>query len=337
MSKTDAGNHFEDFALGQVLTCPTPRRIGEGEVASYIALCGDRTPRFCGSAELVHPLLTFHQVIGHTVRQVSLNAVANLGYAGMVWRRPVRVGAVLRTTAEVIGLKENSNRKAGIVWVRTSGCDEQGEVLSYVRWVMVRKRSDPSTPFLEAPVRPELPGEVAVGELTRAGLTPLPNPLETGGRFCFEDYTSGERIHHVDGHTVTAGDHMAFTRLFQNSARVHFDARLGEPLVYGGYVMSVGYAQAFNGFENRLGIAALNAGAHANPVHAGDTLYSFSDVLACEPLDDAPVGALRCRLVVVKNENPLDDPERSVKTDGRHHPSVVLDLDFWELMRKRES
>ena len=335
--KGSGGNFFEDFELEQRIHCPTPRRLGEGEVAAYIALTGDRTPRFCGSSGLVHPLVVFHTVMGPTVRQVSLNARATLGYAGMIFRRPVRVGATIRTSVEVIGLKENSNRTTGIVWVRTVGRDQKGDpVLDYVRWVMVKKRDEAETKWLEAPVVPELPKAVPAHDLP---LPPgdLPSPVETGGRFFFEDYAPGERVFHIDGQTVNPSDHMSLTRLFQNSAKVHFDARLmeGEPLVYGGVPMSIGYAQAYNGFENRLGLVAVNGGTHSNPVHAGDTLYSFTEVREVDPLGDAKVGAVRARLYVVKNENPADAPDFEVRVDKAYHPAVVLDLDFWELVPKR--
>jgi 2-methylfumaryl-CoA hydratase len=330
-------NFFEDFALGQVFTCPTPRVLTDGDRVAYIALTGDRTPLYCNVRGLVHPLIVFHTVLGQTVRQISLNAVANLGYAGLVWKNPVRVGDEISTTAEVVGLKENSNLKSGIVYVQTVGRNQHGEpVLEYIRWVMVKKNRGDATSHLENPHMPELPQVVAVHQLTshpsdQCGIS------ATGGRFWFDDYKIGERIFHMDGITVNASDHMSFARLYQNTARVHFDGILmqGTPLVYGGYPVSLGYAQAYNGLENRLGIAAINAGTHANPVHTGDTLYSFTEVLDCARLDGA-VGALRLRLIVVKNEH-LGAESFTVKTkdeSGRekYHPGVVLDLDYWELM-----
>jgi len=61
--------------------------------------------------------------------------------------------------SEVIGLKENSSGDSGIVTVRTEGLDESDElVLSFARWVMVRKR-DPKSPATAAQV-PELAGAV---------------------------------------------------------------------------------------------------------------------------------------------------------------------------------
>ena len=100
---------------------------------------------------------------------------------------------------------------------------------------------------------------------------------------------------------------MMFTRLFQNSCEGALRQAIatdGKPLVYGGFPISHGYAQAFNGFENRIGIAAINGGTHANPVYTGDTLYSFTDVLETQKLTD-DVGALRLRLDRREERRPV--------------------------------
>lgn len=343
--KSFSGNFFEDFQLGTTIHCPTPRALTDGDRTAYIAFTNDRTPRFCNRGRLVHPLITFHTVLGQTVRPISLNAKANLGYAEMVWPTPVHVGDEIATTAEVIGLKENKDQKSGIVYVRTRGTNQCGEtVLQYVRWVMVHKREEQPTSYLANPVIPEVDSQVAVDKLPRA-VGALPTTQQTGGAHWFADYAVGERIFHLDGVTVNASDHMSFTRLYQNTARVHFDALRtdGRPLVYGGYPFSLAYAHAFNGLENRCGIVALNGGAHANPVYAGDTIYAFSEVLATDPIAaDSPVGALRLRLIGVKNIAPGREPEFAIKApnpkrpgDVVYRPEVVLDIDYWELMPKR--
>ena len=62
--------------------------------------------------------------------------------AAVSWRRSIP-GDTLTAVSEVIGLKENSSRKTGIVYVRSTGCKQDGsKVLEYVRWVMVRKRDE---------------------------------------------------------------------------------------------------------------------------------------------------------------------------------------------------
>ena len=42
MNKTNPGNFFEDFRVGQKLAHATPRTVTEGDVALYTALFGGR-------------------------------------------------------------------------------------------------------------------------------------------------------------------------------------------------------------------------------------------------------------------------------------------------------
>ncbi|MBC7173355.1 MAG: MaoC family dehydratase, partial [Polyangiaceae bacterium] len=167
----------------------------------------------------------------------------------------------------------------------------------------------------------------------------------TGGSAFFEDYEVGERIDHVDGMTIEESEHMIATRLYQNTAKVHFDAheakgtRFGKRLMYGGHVISIARALSFNGLANALGILAWNGGTHVSPTFAGDTVYAFSEVLEKAELPGKKgLGALRVRLVGVKNASPQKDGVTlKVEKDGKqvYHPAVVLDLDFWLLMPKR--
>jgi 2-methylfumaryl-CoA hydratase len=211
-------------------------------------------------------------------------------------------------------------------------------VLSFTRWVMIKKRSSAETQWRSRPVVPDLPDAIAPTTLW-VDDDLVPAPEVSGARWAFGDYSVGETILHHDAMSVNPSDHMALTRLAQNSAKVHFDAHgmQGRPLVYGGVVISHAYALQLNGLERRLGIVGLNAGSHSNPTYAGDTLYAFTEVLDAVPLT-AAVGALRLRLVAVKNENPSDAPiEVKVADSSRpgrdlYHPNVVLDLDLWELV-----
>ena len=233
-SKTGTGNFFEDFRIGQMIAHATPRTITVGDVALYIGLFG---PRFAVQSSdafaqaigypraPVDDLLVFHVVFGKTVPDISLNAVANLGYAACRFLAPVYPGDTLNAVSEVIGLKENSSRKTGIVFVRSTGYKQDGsKVLEYVRWVMVLKR-DPAAPvagdhvprLLDA-VLPSTLGDacpridVAAYDLALAG-----SPHR------FDDYAVGEKIDHVDGMTVEEAEHQIATRLYQNTARIHFD------------------------------------------------------------------------------------------------------------------
>ena len=346
MTKSNPGNFLEDFAPGQTIAHATPRTITEGDVALNIALTGSRYALFsadsfaqdCGlPAAPIDPLLVFHVVFGKSVPDISLNAVANLGYAEGRFLAPVYPGDTLNAVSEVLGVKQNSNGKTGVLTVRTEGFNQEGTpVLSYVRWVMVNKR-DPAAEVKDAPAKTPA-SAVSSSELL------LPPSLDftnydfalAGSQHAFEDYEVGEKIDHVDGMTVEEAEHQLATRLYQNTAKVHFDAlaqkdsRFGRRLIYGGVAISLARALAFNGLANAQLMLAINGGRHVNPLFAGDTLYAWSEVLAKEDLGSA--GALRLRLVAAKK------PCASfpAKTDaGEYDPDVVLDFDYWAAIPKR--
>jgi 2-methylfumaryl-CoA hydratase len=347
MGKTNPGHYFEDFRLGRVMRHATPRTITEGDVALYTAFTGsrfaitssDEIARAAGlSRSPIDPLLVFHMVFGKSVPDISLNAVANLGYADGRFGVPVYPGDTVSATSEVIGLKENSNRKTGVVYVRTVGINQRGEpVLTYVRWVMVRKRDEAAT--IEAEQVPSVPAYV-----TSQGLS-LPMGLELfgydfalgGSAHAFDDYEIGEKIDHVDGMAIEEAEHQMATRLYQNTAKVHFNAfertkdPSGKRLVYGGVVISTARALAFNGLENAGLMLAINGGRHVAPFFAGGTVFAWSEVL--DKADLGGAGALRLRLVATKDRPCADFPDKDA--EGRYPPEVVLDFDYWAAIPKR--
>jgi 2-methylfumaryl-CoA hydratase len=348
--KTSAGRFFEDFRLGETIRHPTPRTLNSGDASLYSALTGARfAPQSAETfaraigypASPIDDLLAFHVVFGKTVSDVSLNAVANLGYADCRFLKPVFPGDTLSAVSQVIGLKENSSRQTGVVYVRSQGFNQRDEmVIDYVRWVMVRKR-DMSSAAPEAHV-PKLPEAVAVESLgeacpriDRAAF----DPELSGSPYWFEDYRAGERIDHVDGVTVEEAEHQTATRLYQNAAKVHFNqfsegqGRFGRRLIYGGHVISLARALSFNGLANAFHIAAINGGRHVAPLFAGDTVFAWSEIVETAALphrDD--VGALRVRTVATKNRGCADFPWR--EGEG-YEPHVVLELDTWALAPRR--
>jgi 2-methylfumaryl-CoA hydratase len=158
-----------------------------------------------------------------------------------------------------------------------------------------------------------------------------------GSPHAFEDYEAGEKIDHVDGMTVEEAEHQLATRLYQNTAKVHFDAlaqqgsRFGRRLIYGGVASSLARALSFNGLANAQLMLAINGGRHVNPLFAGDTLYAWSEVLAKEDLGE--VGALRLKLVALKNRNAEGFPYKV--DDGSYAEHVILDFDYWAAIPKR--
>lgn len=339
--KTNPGRFFEDYTLGQVIDHAVPRTVKMGERALYHMLYPARhalysSDQFAQASGLPYSplddMIAFHIVFGKTVPDVSLNAVANLGYAEGRWKLPVWPGDTLRARSEVIGLKQNSNGKTGVVYVRTTGLNQHdAEVLEYVRWVMVRK-ADVEAPAPETVV-PELSKVVDPSTLViPAGLDFTSYDFTLAGEpHRWGDYEVGEQIDHVDGVTVEEAEHMMATRLWQNTAKVHFDTSArpdGSRLIYGGHVISMARALSFNGLANAQMVVGLNGGAHANPCLSGDTIRAWSEVLDKAEASSPGVGALRLRLVATKG----GDPFKLRGEDGKYLPDVLLDLDYWALV-----
>jgi 2-methylfumaryl-CoA hydratase len=347
MSKNSPGNFFEDFRIGEVIRHATPRTVTVGDVALYAGLFGARFAVQSSDAfaeaigyprSPIDDLLVFHMIFGKTVPDVSFNAVANLGYAGCYFRTPVYPGDTLTAQYEVIGLKENSSGKTGIVYVRTTGYNQDHKpVIEYVRWVMVNKRDEAApapgdhVPRLPTVLDPKVLGEACL-------------PIEVvdydfalaGSTAKYGDYAVGEKIDHVNGYTVEEAEHMTATRLYQNTARIHFNqfiegkGRFGRRLIYGGHVISLARAISFNGLANAFHVAAINGGRHVAPLFAGGTIFAWSEVLAKSELPGrTDVGALRLRTIATRDRPCNDYP---AKNGDEYDPSVLLDLDYWVLM-----
>jgi 2-methylfumaryl-CoA hydratase len=347
MQKTSSGNFFEDFRLGQVIAHATPRTLTAGFNVLYTALYGSRfavqssdefARRIGYPRAPIDDLAVFHVVFGKTVPDISLNAIANLGYAACRFLAPVHPGDTLNATSEIIGLKENSNRKTGIVYVRSTGFRQDGaRVLEYVRWVMVRKRDATAAPpgdhvpRLLVALEPGMLGDACPPIATAAYDFAL-----AGSPHRFDDYAVGEKIDHVDGMTVEEAEHQTATRLYQNTARVHFNqftegqGRFGRRLIYGGHVISLARALSFNGLANAFHIAGINGGRHVAPLFADETVFAWTEVLDKAELPGRrDVGALRLRTVATKDRPCAEFP---FKAGDDYDPAVILDLDYWVLL-----
>ncbi len=350
-SKTNPGHFFEDFTIGQEFKHATPRTITSGDAATYIGLTGSRfllhssseSAKQCGfKKQLIDNMLAFHIAFGKTVSDISLNAVANLGYSDVRFLAAVYVDDTLKVKSEVIGLRENSHGRSGIVYVHSVASNQNGiDVLSWNRWVMVTKSNiDAAAPET---VIPEMPEYVAAENL------PIPKELElnkfsiedSGSDNLWGDYEVGERINHGAGITIDNTEHCMATKLYQNNARVHFDevymnqSNFRRRLMYGGHVISICRALSFNGLGNGLLIAAINSGTHSAPTFAGDTIYAFSEIVDKWKIanrDD--VAALRVKTWGIKNlaADKIDEPYSEVEGEVFLKPEIVLELDYTVLM-----
>jgi 2-methylfumaryl-CoA hydratase len=349
--KVSGGRYFEDFGIGQHLVHAVPRTLHGGDISTYISLTGDRHPlaastelaRSLGFQREVMPdLLVFHIVFGKSVPDISHNANANLGYADVRFLRPVYPGDTLVAESEIIGLREVSSGDAGVVYVRTRGVNQKGqEVLSFVRWVLIPKRDKtaaaginqvPSLPSVVTPDRLPVPEVMNLQRFADLAWTMPPGDW-------WDSYEVGERLDHPDATTVEEADHMQATRLYHNTAQVHFDqlamaqSRFGKRLVYGGHVISLAMALSQNGLGTALRIAAWNGGSHVGPTFAGDTLRAFTEVVERAELPARrDVGALRLRLHAVKNVTAEELRNTAPLLSGTKEPRIVLELDFWALL-----
>jgi 2-methylfumaryl-CoA hydratase len=346
MHKAGAGNYFEDFAHGQVIVHGTAKTLGEGDRSLYTALYGSRFAHHQSdefARKIGYPsaplddLLVFHMVFGKTVNDISLNAVANLGYADCRFQTPVYSGDTLSATSEIIGLKENSSGKSGTVYVRSKGMNQKGEiVLDFARWVLVRKRDETMRTMRETV--PEL-AKAVKGEALGMSCPVIRVDgwdWSAGGTARFGDYEIGERIDHIDGVTVEEAEHMMAARLYHNNARVHFNAwqeskgRFGKRIVYGGHVMSLARALSFNGLANAFHLAAINGGRHVAPLFAGDTVFAWSEIRdKVQIAGRRDVGALRI-LTRATRDMPAGSFPAEPADEGE--PGVILELDYWALM-----
>lgn len=348
MSKINKGRFFEDFSLGETIVHPLPRTISAGDVSLYIALTGSRFALH-SSKELaksmgydeqpIDDVLLFHLAFAKSVIDVSLNAVANLGYAEVYFPCRVYVGDTINLASSVIGLKQNSNAKSGNVYVHSIAYNQHKKVvLSFKRWVMVHKKDHQTQSNIKQ--LPELLESVAIQSTIDIPQLKSWDCEKTGSEYFWQDYQVGERLNHPEGMTIDNSDHTLAAKLYQNNAKVHFDAHLmqsspmGERLIYGGHVISLCRALSFNGLANAMWLYAINAGTHTNPVFAGDTIYCYSEVLEVIDHARADIGLLRLRTVGLKN-TPSSDVQSIKDENNRYLKNVVLDLDYTLVIPKR--
>ncbi len=327
---------FEDYKVNDEIHHSVPRTITDGDVSLYLATTGSRFAlnyskefsRKLGFKKIpIDDILLFHMVFGRTVPDLSLNAIANLGYAGVKFKKPVFVGDTVTAKSKIVGLKENSNEKTGTVYVESVGTNQNGEVvLSYYRWLMMRKKEKGMISSFKNLV-PKLPERVKSSEFHCPNVR-IDHWLSeiSGSSFYFNDYQIGEEIHHLDGQTIEDAEHQLATRLYQNNARVHFnqhvekDGRFGKRIIYGGYIISLARAISCNGLANTFKVVAIHSGKHSSPTFSGDTIYAWSKVLEKEKINNK-IGTMLIRTIASKNNSQMKFPD-----ENKLDENIVLDL-----------
>ena len=339
MIKNFKSRYFEDYKLNEEINHSVPRTITDGDVAIYLSTTGSRFPlnysaefsKTLGLKKIpIDDILLFHMVFGRTVPDLSLNAIANLGYAGVKFHKPAFVGDTLNASSKIIGLKENSNGKTGTVYVESVGKNQNDEiVLTYYRWLMMRKRNEGMIKSFQNTI-PDLPDKVKTKDFTLIENFDIDkwSSSVSGSSFYFNDYSEEEEIHHLDGQTIEEAEHQIATRLYQNNARVHFNqhieksGRFGKRIIYGGYIISLARAISCNGLANTFKLAAIHSGKHSAPTFAGDTIYAWSKILEKEIIHKN-VGAMMIRTLASKNDSKMNFPDKKNLPDN-----IVLDLEY---------
>jgi acyl dehydratase len=317
-----AGPWFDDLAVGDVIDDAPALTLTPGHAALHQAILGDRlrlgldatlAERVLGAgALLAHPALVCDVAIGQSTL-FTQRVRANLFYRGLALHRLVLVGDTLRTTTEVVALRQNSRRPGraptGLAVLRIATVDEEDRpVLDFLRCAMLPLRDperetghDADVTAIAPDAPPPDPATVLAGLDLAAYRAALP-----AGRH-FDDVAEGESWDVDGGDVVSSAPELA--RLTLNVASVHHDAAAGggRRLVYGGHTIGIAASQLTRVLPELVTIVAWEGCDHTGPVYEGDTLHSTVTVTGREALPGGGgLVGLRC-VVRAHRGDAVDD------------------------------
>lgn len=335
MSRVDStvqvgGPWYEDLEVGQRFDTAPGLTLTAGHAALHQAIVGDRLrlpldaalgERVVGSgACLANPALVCDVAIGHSTVPTQ-RVIANLFYRGLVLRRAPRIGDTLRTSTEIVALRDvtlRSGRKpSGLAVLRVRTVDElQRPVLDFHRCAMLPMRESATAPGhaddLDA-ISDELAPELLRAAVARWDLAAyralVPGPHA-------DALVPGARYEIEGGDTVTCAPELV--RLSLNLAAAHADPAAGgrgRRLVYGGHTIGIALAQTTRAVPNIVTVVAWRSCDHPAPVFEGDVLRSVVTVGAIEPLQ-THAGAL-VNLHVETSADRVDGGGRELVLDWR--------------------
>jgi acyl dehydratase len=145
------GRWLDDFRPGEVIAHWPGRTITEADNITFSLLTMNQHPLHCDHAfaarsefgrPLVNSTLTLAIVTGMTVADISLNAIANLGWKEILLVAPVFPGDTIYARSEVLEVRESRSRPGqGVVTTRTEGFKADGTVfLSFERASLVPRQ-----------------------------------------------------------------------------------------------------------------------------------------------------------------------------------------------------
>jgi itaconyl-CoA hydratase len=169
------GRFFEDFEVGDIYEHPLGRTVTTTD-NSWFTLLTQNTAAihfdhyYASQTEFGKPLVdstfTLALVTGQSVTDISQNVFANLGWDEVRLPAPVFEGDTIYSRSEVLEKRESRSRQnVGIVTVKTTGFNQEGEVvITFNRTIMVYKKDD-------APrIARLIPGELAAEKSQREDL-----------------------------------------------------------------------------------------------------------------------------------------------------------------------
>ena len=146
-----SGRHYEQFEVGDTYSHRPGRTISETDNTWFTLLTMNTHPlhfdkEYATKSEfgqiLVNSAFTVSLIVGMSVRDVSQNAIANLGWKEIRLPSPVFVGDTLYAESTVLEKRESKSRpNAGIVKVSTLGEKSDGTlVCDFERTMLIPKQ-----------------------------------------------------------------------------------------------------------------------------------------------------------------------------------------------------
>jgi acyl dehydratase len=306
------GPFFEDLRVGAVERAAPAVTLTDGMAAVHRSIVGDRLRLALDAplaravvgadAALAHPALVWDLAIGQST-VLTGRVIANLFYRGLVLARAPTIGDTLRTSTEVVALRQTTPRRGrpatGLAVLRVRTVDqEHRQVLDFWRCAMLPLR-DPDAQSGRADSFDAIPAELEPQALRAA--------IDGWQLSAFADSNADAEVN-VDSDVappappatalvagtrwlLEAGDVVSsapeLARLTLNVAAVHHDRHRhpdGRRLVYGGHTIGLAAAQACRALPQIVTIVGWHSCEHLAPVHEGDTLYSELELERLEAL-----------------------------------------------------
>ena len=145
------GRVFEDFEVGDIYEHPLGRTVIAADNIWFTCMTMNTNPihfdsEYAAATEFKKPLVnscfTLALVTGQSVTDLTVNAVANLGWDEVRLPHPLFEGDTVRSKSEVLETRESKSRpNVGIVRVKTTGINQDGKaVIEFTRTFMIWKR-----------------------------------------------------------------------------------------------------------------------------------------------------------------------------------------------------